>query len=135
MPITSKKWFKQATALIHGFPIQVGDWRQADASTIRGAISGVSPYTGNVRKDVAARTVFNISSAHVPALAASGSGYENRYEVRIRLGHKPPAGGPDARELIDRMLASLLGVPANWEKLYYGAVELNGSGIRYYGDV
>ena len=33
------------------------------------------------------------------------------------------------------MLASLFSAPEGWRTLYYGAVELNGSGIRYYGDV
>lgn len=96
-------------------------------------------YTGNTKKDGAAKVVFNISSAHVPSFVFSKkvAAYENRYDRNVRLGEPPKNGGPDAREQIDRMLANLFAVPQpkNWEKLYYGAVELNGSGIRYYGDV
>ncbi len=110
-------------------------WRRADAETVRGVIAGVSPYSGSVKADQAAKAVFNISSAHVPAFVAdrTGAPYKNRYNAPGRaLG----SGGPpaqDARALIDQALSSL--THAAWTDHYYGAVDLNGAGIRYYGDV
>jgi len=136
MSITAGKWASRAGRLLAAYPTSCSAWREADGATIRGAIRGVSPYTGNVKRDGAAKVVFNISSVHVPSLAASQMNtYLNRYDVSQRIGGTRPSGAADARENIDRMLASLIGSSAHWQGLYYAAVELNGAGIRYYGDV
>ncbi|MBP2461174.1 MULTISPECIES: hypothetical protein [unclassified Rhizobium] len=137
MPFKPDKWLPALRALLTKYPNISSAWRNADADTIRGAIRGVSPYTGKIKKDGAARVVFNISSADVPSFTRNSrvDAYENRYDHARRIGSAPCIGSPDAREKIDRMLATLFGATAGWDKLYYGAVELNGSGIRYYGDV
>ncbi|MET3709557.1 hypothetical protein ABIC65_000237 [Sphingomonas trueperi] len=108
-------------------------WRDADVETIRWVVKGTSPITGVTRQESAAKVVFNIPSAHVPSFISSG--YLNRYDRNPRIG-VTAAGGPDARAHIDRLLINYIGNPVKaWNKLYYGAVELNGSGVRYYGDV
>lgn len=135
MSFTPGKWATNAQTRLNGYQHPSSEWRAADAQTIRGAIKGLSAYTGNVRSTHAAKVVFNISSAHIPAFAGGLGTYQNRYENQKRIGQAPPQNAPDARERIDQMLASLFGDPARWDKLYYGAVELNGSGIRYYGDI
>lgn len=136
MAITTGKWGPRVLALLGSYPTPgPAAWRTADRDTIHQVVKGVSPYSGSVKPDAAARVVFNISSAHVPAFAAgrAGHAYKNRYDVAGRLGGLLPAK-PDAREAIDRVLAQLVG-HANWRKIYYGSVELNGAGIRYYGDI
>lgn len=133
MPFTTNKWDELAQNLLSSYQGSSVDWRSADAETIRKAVRGVSPYSGKLKKGGSAKVVFNISSAHIPSFVAWG--YKNRYELNVRLGDPPKSNGPDARKQIDCMLANLFGASYNCEKLYYGAVELNGSGIRYYGDV
>lgn len=69
--------------------------------------------------------------------AARGSGrgvYENRYTHAARVGARLPPNS--ARERIDEALAGI----ASWNQLsrtngHYAAMELNGTGVRYYGDV
>lgn len=113
-----------------------GAWRKADQNTIDEALTGKSPYSGKIRPDARAHVAFNISSAHVPAFASrrDGRAYQNRYDAGgRRTGEASPDGALDAREAIDVLLGGKAGVAA--ESVYYGAVELNGSGVRYYGDV
>lgn len=108
-------------------------WRRADVETIGYVLSGVSPYTGNKRADQGARVAFNISSAYVPGFAkapSGGVGYMNRHDVAALSGKTPP---PDSRSRIDDVLSAIASVPA--ADIYYGAVELNGAGVRYYGDI
>src|SRR5205807_859571 len=77
-------------------------------------------------------------SAHVPAFCeASRKGekkpYKNGYDLgKFRLGSPPPSSEPKLRETVDAALP-LNGVHP--EDVYFGAVELFGSGIRFYGDV
>lgn len=113
-----------------------GAWRKADRKTIDEALTGKSPYSGKTRPDAGAHVAFNISSVHVPAFASrrDGRAYQNRYDtLGRRIGEATPHGALDAREAIDVLLGGKAGVAP--ESVYYGAVELNGSGIRYYGDV
>lgn len=140
MAVTRGKWRTRVETLLASFSPPLLAWREADRDTIRNVVVGTSPYSGSVKPEGAARVVFNISSAHIAAFVdgKSGAAYLNRYDVSAstRVGTKIPTtpGAPDIRDLIDQTLADLIeGVSKN--KLYYGAVELNGSGIRYYGDV
>lgn len=108
-------------------------WRRADVTSIQQTLQGVSPYSGAVKPDQGARVVFNISSAHIPSFmtGAPDSAYLNRYAVPAgRVGGAPKI---DARTRIDDLLGAILGVPG--QDLHYGAADLNGAGIRYYGDV
>jgi hypothetical protein len=115
-------------------------YRQADAGTIRAVVQGISPSSGALRPQAAARLVFNLSCAHAPDLlahdqaSASLRPYKNRYDVAAsRLGGALPAG-PDPRADIDAALAPLAGAGSERD-LYYGAVEINGAGVRFYGDL
>jgi hypothetical protein len=82
------------------------------------------------------RMVANISSAHVPAFCKASAKsepkpYKNGYDLgKYRIGRPP--GELKKRELVD---AALPVGGASPKDVYFGAVELNGSGIRFYGDV
>lgn len=142
-------WSKRADEAIASLPCngQAGKWRDADKQTIRKALEGVSLYgkgakPEGAKRDAGARVAFNISSAHIPGFAANknGSSYKNRYDVSgARIGDNPLPSGPGSRERIDQLLAKRVGKMQGRhvepETLYYGAVELNGAGVRYYGDV
>ena len=112
---------------------EAASWREADVRTIQQTLQGVSPYSGSIKPDQGARVVFNISSAHIPSFmtGAPHGAYLNRYAVAAgRVGGAPKV---DARTRIDDLLGAILGVSG--KNLHYGAADLNGAGIRYYGDI
>ena len=136
--MTAGGWAAKVSSLLAGFPAAAAAWRTADHDTVTNTVNGVSLYSSakkNPKPDAGARVVFNIASTHVPDFVAgpSGRAYLNRYDVAKagRLGSPP--GGPDARYRIDEALGAVAG--AKYEDIYYGAVELNGAGVRYYGDM
>lgn len=79
--------------------------------------------------------VVNISCAHVPSFCdetADGAAhpYKNVYDLqRLGLGKGPSA----TRRRVDAALPVLAGKTP--EDMYFGAVELTGTGIRFYGDI
>jgi hypothetical protein len=102
---------------------------------IENAMRGLGPDARNPSPESGMRLVYNISSAHLPALLGAGgpNAYMNRYDLeRLRVGERPPSG-PSLRKLVDEIIARVAGT-ADGSALYYGAVELNGAGIRYFGD-
>ncbi|MGW9945414.1 hypothetical protein J2W92_000729 [Rhizobium leguminosarum] len=118
------------------------DYRQANAEMIRKSVRGQGPYATS-RSGNGVSVVFNISTAHIPSFVQRSTGsaaspaYMNRYDLNeaSRVLGNPPAK-PGLRERIDAAV-----VAAGWKKvrpparkIYYGALELNGAGIRYFGD-
>lgn len=117
----------------------------ANVSAIRAALAGIGP------DDVVARTavplassgvgacmVVNIASAHVPEFCdASQRGdprpYKNGYDLdRYHVGRPPQKGAKKLREVVDESLP----VPdGNGSNIYFGAMELNGTGVYFYGDI
>ena len=100
---------------------------------------GISPSSGALRPQAAARLVFTCPAPMRPTSSpttrrAPARPYKNRYDVAAsRLGGALPAG-PDPRADIDAALAPLAGARSERD-LYYGAVEINGAGVRFYGDL
>ncbi|NHN90495.1 hypothetical protein [Acetobacter sicerae] len=79
-----------------------------------------------------AMCVVNISSEHVPGFCHGGShAYLNAYDL-VRLGKNPEAVSR-TRKRVDQALAALVRQQA--EDIYFVAAELNGTGIRFYGDI
>ena len=87
------------------------------------------------------RVVVNISSAHVPSFcdrtkANLYPAYLNTYDLekaKARAGASPPASHWKPREVVDHALAGIHGKPM--EEMYFAAADLNGTGVRFYGDV
>ena len=73
-----------------------------------------------------------MSSAHIPAFCKQ-SNYKNAYDLEAsqRIGSKP-AKVSEKRNAVDAALQKLTGREPRY--LYFAAVELNGSGIGFYGD-
>jgi hypothetical protein len=107
------------------------EYREAAIATIGEVMSGKSVSSGKSRPEAAARIVFNIPSAHVEAVLRDG--YKNRYDLKSLRQGDPPPQTIDVREQIDIVLANLAACQPH--EVYYGAVELNGAGVRYYGDL
>ncbi len=90
------------------------------------------------------RVVCNISSAHIAAVLTGESRgdpkpYKNRYDLASPSKDPQTLGAIvptplSLREKIDSVIASLAST-SDGREFYYAAIELNGTGIRYFGDL
>ena len=119
--------------------------RYADANiaAISNALSGLGPDDGTGSPPQSLRLglhmVANIASAHVPALCAATrkhdvKPYKNGYDLaRYRVGGELKPGAAKSREIVDAALPLPAGrTPRD---IYFGAMEVNGTGVQFYGDV
>ncbi len=105
-----------------GMPSGIPD---ANAKTVALVVQSSGASTG-------ALCVANIASAHVPDFcAAKGAGYLNAYDL-VRLGKNPGAVSA-TRNRVDKAISTVASEPA--DRIYFLAAELNGTGIRFYGDL
>ncbi len=132
-------WPKKLQDLLGSFPQTAGAYAAANVEAVQSALAGKGPDTPSVDSRAGARMVCNIASVHIPAfvqasLAGEERPYKNGYDLgKFRVGDPPPEGVRNIREKVDAALPIGIGrTPAN---IYFGAVELNGTGIRFYGDV
>jgi hypothetical protein len=112
-------------------------YAQTNADAVHRAVAGHGPDHPTTDPSLGARMVCNISAAHVPAFVEASSNtedkpYKNGYDLeKYRVGGV--LGEPlKTRELVDAALP-LNGFDAS--EVYFGAVELNGTGMRFYGDI
>jgi hypothetical protein len=123
----------------------VKSYRKADAELVSRAMAGFGP-DSNTKKvpQSGMRVVCNISSAHIAAVLTGESRgdpkpYKNRYDLASAT-KDPQTLGPmvptpqSLREQIDSVIASLASTD-DGKNFYYAAIELNGTGIRYFGDL
>lgn len=117
----------------------VADFFNANLDAAREALEGTSAFAGG-RPRPALRAVINLPAVRAvrflaPEDAARGQGiYENRYTYAARVGRALPEGS--VREEIDQALAGLdASGKLTTENGHYATMELNGTGVRYYGDV
>jgi len=108
-----------------------GSYAHANRDSVRRAILGRDPFGSWTHPTSGARMVVNLSSAHVPAFCDAvrrndPRPYKNCYDL-ARLGGRRVSKD---RALVDQALPV-----ADMTKVYFGAVELNGAGIRFYGDI
>jgi hypothetical protein len=140
MPVPD--WTKLSGQVVGGpshLPAELGAYRESNAETIRRAMLGRGAHSPGANPKFGMRLVYNISSAHIPALISAGaSAYQNCYDRGRLLGNQPPVR-PPLRERVDRAVAEVASthtsLSVRHSSLYYGALELNGSGVRFFGDV
>lgn len=112
-------------------------YRQANAAIIHKTVNGIGVDSGRSCAVAGIRLVYNMSSAYIPAMLLNG--YKNCYDLENaktgRVGGAPPSGVSQKRIMIDQAIAKLLPRQPNHESIYYGAIDLNGCGMRYYGDL
>ena len=137
-PNWNKAKEKIVEAIAAGDPA-LESYAEANAASTVSAVSGEDFYSRNVDPETGARVVVSLSSAHLPGFCAcSRSGdprpYKNGYDLgRYRIGDPEPGKRRKKREIVDAALPVASDTsPAD---IYFGSVELNGTGIRYYGDV
>ncbi|WP_047243859.1 hypothetical protein [Chromobacterium subtsugae] len=109
---------------------------QANHETVQRTLRGMGPDSDAARPEYGAHMVVNISSAHIPAFCRSG--YMNAYDLESEAGMKGgrPPDAPrvsDRRRRVDQALPLGSGVAA--KDVYFGAVELTGAGMHFYGDI
>lgn len=99
---------------------------RANANSVKRTLAGKGPDSDEIDKEGAFWVVFNISSVHIPSFCSEN--YKNTYDLAGRLGDSVSS----KRLKVDKALADAFGHEE--ENIYFGAIELNGSGIRFYGD-
>ncbi len=109
-------------------------YAKANIATIKRVIEG------KTNSEYSARMVVNISSAHIPAFCdKSGSDEERSYKNGYNLGKFQRLGNiPSNKKLKNRAIVDeSLPLPPGTspENIYFGAIELNAAGIRFYGDM
>jgi hypothetical protein len=124
-----------------GRSAQRREYLEANVIFVFEAVNGRESFSSGTDPSAGAHAVANIPSVHVPAfvrasLASDLRPYKNGYDLgryNYRVGDPEPSKLESRRELVDRSLP--LPGKARPCDIYFTAVELNGTGIRFYGDV
>jgi hypothetical protein len=138
------KWQQRAAravARLTGTYHSLKQFAQANLDATENALEGKGPDAKTPDPRAGVRAVVNIASVHVPNFCERSRrkqqpAYLNSYDLKkasIRVGRAPPGGHWSNREIVDHALASLHGRAMN--EVYFAAAELNGAGIRFYGDI
>jgi hypothetical protein len=114
---------------------------EANLEAAKNTFEGKGPDAAEADARTGLRAVVNIASVHVPTFCKRSQNhispaYQNKYDLdqaNVRVGDDPPDDHWSKREIVDQALASLHGRAMN--EVYYAAAELNGAGIRFYGDI
>jgi hypothetical protein len=114
---------------------------RANAATVTRIVAGLGPDDARAQATSGARIAFNISSVHIPAFCEAsrkkeGRPYKNCYDldkINAASGNAAKSCVPARRALVDNSLPLL--APLRPEDMYFGAVEVNGAGVRFYGDM
>jgi hypothetical protein len=138
------KWEKKANRAVKRLTGDHDLLRQfavANLAAIADALEGKGPDAKKPDPRAGVRAVVNLASVHVPNFCERSRtnrhpAYLNSYDLqktKIRLGSDPPKSHWKSREIVDHALASVHGRSIN--EVYFAAAELNGTGIRFYGDI
>ena len=115
------------------------DYLHANRDAVRRTVDGTSSESLDPHPEAGARVTFNMSSVHVPGFctatrAGKPDAYKNCYDLA-----RETAGTANARVVGDRRREVDASLPlpdgGSVETTYFGAVDVNGTGVRFYGDV
>jgi hypothetical protein len=138
------KWKKKADRIVKrlsGTYHSLKQFTEANLAAIEGAIEGKGPDAADPDPRAGVRAVINIASVHIPNFCERSRtrrhpAYLNSYDLKtthIRIGEPPPDHHWKRREIVDNALAAVHQRGMN--EVYYAAAELNGAGVRFYGDI
>jgi hypothetical protein len=131
-------WVKAVDDYITRYSGEEEKTAHANAEMVKRVVRGQGPDKDAIDESSGARAVVNLAAVHVPAFCespASSKPYKNAYDLKTaaRLG-SIPAGTPiPLRSIVDEVIEEVTKIAP--ENLYFAAVEINGTGIRFYGDV
>ncbi|WP_187429883.1 hypothetical protein ROLI_018120 [Roseobacter fucihabitans] len=133
-------WPNRARAIL---PIRVKDeadrYRIANIEVIRDTLAGQGPHRTVADPEQGMRVVFNISAKNALAFLDVQSGkpgrgaYLNRRAAARVVGQ--PLKGSTIRDRVDDVLADIAPGTLSAQNAHYGAMELNGTGMAYFGDI
>lgn len=105
----------------------------ANIDMIDRVMRGMGPDKQSVDRALGARVVMNIPAVHVPSFCSQK--YKNAYDLgNLSDQAAVPSGGKVPRRYaVDKALTTLTNTSAT--DIYFGALELNGTGVRFYGDL
>jgi len=133
LPAPEQRWVDRLASMltaIGNINSEHGRYADANRDSVARAIEGRDPFSTTVSGSVGARMVVNISSAHVPGFCAASLGSAKAYKNCYDLA---PVKGWQVSKLRAAVDAAL---PVSDPKAtYFAAAELNGCGIRFYGDM
>jgi len=115
------------------------DYLSANCDAVYRTVDGRGPDASEAHPSAGARITFNMSSVHVPGFCeATKDRRANAYKNCYDLAAESVTSGNDKhvsarRKLVDESLPLPKG--ASVAETYFGAVDVNGSGVRFYGDV
>jgi hypothetical protein len=142
-------WKKRIEEAVHKVTDEegptTGSYVSANVEAIVAAVTGRGPDDTLDDPKLGARASFNIPAVQLPAFCAEsetrrrspgGSAikpYKNGYDLgKYHVGEDSRQEPPKTREIFDRALPLARGDASD---VYFGAVEINGSGVRFYGDI
>lgn len=102
------------------------DYLEANAKMVEKIICGMAAGDKKVEENKSAHMAVNIPSAHIADFC--NSKYKNGYDLGRYIGDE---------ENVPRRVSVDKSLPIEgdcYKKIYFGALEVNGSGVRFYGD-
>jgi hypothetical protein len=137
-PTITQNWQQRASTEIGKKPGGATGMPGANADMVRRVVLGMGPDKNIADPACGARVAMNIAAVHVPSFCSApqdGKAYKNTYDLKKtpRLEEIPPGAEIPLRVMVDEALHSVTG--SDVTTIYFGAVEVNGSGIRFYGDI
>jgi hypothetical protein len=137
-PTVTENWAQRASKEIGKKPGGANGMPGANADMVRRVIRGMGPDKDVADPACGARAAINIAAVHVASFCnapQNGKAYKNTYDLGKTplLGKAPQDAKLPVRALVDKALCSVTNSSEN--EIYFGAVEVNGSGIRFYGDI
>lgn len=130
-PKLTTNWINEVNSRIRS------DMADANADMIRRVLYGMGPDKSTRDAACGAHVAMNIAAVYVPSFCNPKPG-QKAYKNTHDLGTTPslediPRGAPiPNRTLVDSLIETVAQISP--KEIYYGAVEVNGSGIRFYGD-
>jgi hypothetical protein len=138
-PTITQNWKQKVDSRLQNISEQAArEMALANADMICRIMAGMGPDKNKPDPACGARVVLNIAAVHVPSFCEApkdGRAYKNTYDLKTTqaLTQIPPGSIIPARALVDNILTTVTGTTA--DQIYFGAVEVNGAGIRFYGDI
>ena len=112
----------------------------ANSNMIRRTLTGLGPDEDDSDTDRSLNVVVNTSAAHIPAFCKASKNneekpYKNSYDLgkTRRIGDYPDADHLPRRVKVDAAVEAVTSI--DQDSIYFAATELNGCGIRFYGDL
>lgn len=110
------------------------DYREANQASVRRVLRGLGPDSPTAQPRAGVHVVFNMACAHIRKFCTESTKtppdpkpYKNAYDH----GHVSPM-----RVAVDKIVVAAVPAPGlQAADIYFGAVETQGTGVRFYGDM